>query len=203
MGHGGDVRLLRHHPAPRPEGRGDERGPFDLLKWDRNSQIEEKLGELMARVTTLLTENRQAVLAVAHALETHKTVTGDDIRAIIEGRPGTLIDGSPYGSDEFGPIAEDYHAQVVAAHKGHGRVEIPLPALNGNGRRPATVAADLPDDPTAVELSEAELTGRLWRRPDGDGAGNGGAPPNGDASPGDPSPDDTATDESPEDRPSS
>ena len=179
-------------------GRGggdEERGPFDLLDWDRNAQIEAKLGELMERVTTLLAENRQAVLAVAHALETHKTVTGDDIRAIIEGRPGTLIDGSPYGSDDFERIAEDYHAQVVAAHKGHGRVEIPLPALNGNGRRPAPVAVqDLPDDPTAVELSEAELSGRLWRRPDGDGTGNGGSPPSGDASPGDP-----ATDESSED----
>ncbi len=161
-------------------GRGDERGPFDLLKWDRNSQIEEKLGELMERVTALLTENRQAVLAVAHALETHKTVTGDDIRAIIEGRPGTLIDGSPYGSDEFERIAEDYHAQVVAAHKGHGRVEIPLPALNGNGRRPAAVTVpDLPDDPGAVELSEAELSGRLWRRPDGDG-GDGADEPSED-----------------------
>ncbi|HWC10552.1 MAG TPA: AAA family ATPase [Acidimicrobiales bacterium] len=169
-------------------GRGDERGPFDLLKWDRNSQIEEKLGELMERVTALLTENRQAVLAVAHALETHKTVTGDDIRAIIEGRPGTLIDGSPYGSDDFERVAEDYHAQVVAAHKGHGRVEIPLPALNGNGRRPAVAVQDLPDDPAAVELSEAELSGRLWRRPDGDGPGNGGTssvPPNGEASPAD------------------
>jgi cell division protease FtsH len=181
-------------------GRDDERGPFDLLDWDRSSQIEEKLGELMDRVTALLTENRQAVLAVAHALETHKTVTGDDIRAIIEGRPGTLIDGSPYGSDDFERVAEDYHAQVVAAHKGHRRVEIPLPALNGNGRRPATVAVqDLPDDPTAVELSEAELTGRLWRRPDGDGTGNGGAPPHGDASPGDPSSGDSATEEAPED----
>ena len=181
-------------------GRGDERGPFDLLEWDRGEQIEAKLGELMERVTALLAENRQAVLAVAHALETHKTITGDDIRAIIEGRPGTLIDGSPYGSPEFSGIAEDYHAQVVAAHKGHGRVEIPLPALNGHGRRPATVAVqDLPEDPTAVELTEAELTGRLWRRPDGDGAANGGSAPNGDASPGDPSTGEGATDESPDD----
>ena len=97
----------------------------------------------MDRTQRLLEENRRAVLAVAHALETHKTVTGDDIQAIIEGRPGTLIDGTPYGTAEFDRLAEDYHNRVVAAHKGHGKVDIPLPLLNGRyrvapapGRRP-------------------------------------------------------------------
>ena len=142
------------------------------------SQVEAKLGELLERTKQLLAENRQAVLAVAHALETHKTVTGDDIQAIIEGRPGTLVDGSPYGGAEFAAIAEEYHAKVLAAHKGHGRVDIPLPTLNGRGRHAAAVAVqDLPADPSAVEISEAEITGRMWRRPDGDGAGNGEEPP--------------------------
>ena len=30
---------------------------------------------------------------MAHALETHKTVTGQDVEAVIEGREGPLIDG--------------------------------------------------------------------------------------------------------------
>jgi len=150
-------------------GRGDERGPFDLIEWGLGEQVEERLGELMERTHLLLSENRRAVLAVAHALETHKTVTGDDIQAIIEGRPGTLIDGSPYGSATFADIAEEYHARVLAAHKGHGQVEVPLPTLNGH-RTPAFVDNDLPADPTKVELTEAELAGRAWRRPNGDGA---------------------------------
>ena len=155
-------------------GRGDERGPFDLIEWGLGSQIEDKLAELMERTSQLLAENRRAVLAVAHALETHKTVTGDDIQAIIEGRPGTLIDGSPYGTPGFADVAEEYHARVLAAHKGHGQVEVPLPTLNGH-RSPAYADDDLPADPTKVELTEAEIAGRAWRRPEGDGpAGDGG-----------------------------
>jgi len=141
-------------------GRGDERGPFDLIDWQLGERIEEKLAGLMERTEQLLLENRRAILAVAHALETHKTVTGDDIEAIIEGRPGTLIDGSPYGTAEFDRMAEDYHTRVVAAHKGHGKVDIPLPLLNGH----RLVRAE-GDVLVEVELSEAELAGRAFRRP--------------------------------------
>ncbi|HVL07291.1 MAG TPA: hypothetical protein VM388_14985, partial [Acidimicrobiales bacterium] len=116
--------------------------------------------------------------AVAHALETHKTVTGEDIRAIIEGRPGTLIDGTPYGTPEFEQLAEDYHRRVMAAHKHHAKVDVPLPLLNGRYR----VAQPQGDVLIEVELSEAELAGRAFRRPvpppapelgTGNGSGNG------------------------------
>ncbi len=50
--------------------------------------IDAKLKELLARVHDLLEENRVHVLAVAHTLETYKTITGDEIIAIIEGRVG-------------------------------------------------------------------------------------------------------------------
>jgi cell division protease FtsH len=155
-------------------GRGDERTAFDLVEWNLGKEVEAKLGELLDRTKQLLAENRKAVLAVAHALETHKTVTGDDIQAIIEGRPGTFVDGSPYGGPEFAAIAEDYHAKVLAAHKGHGRVDVPLPVLNGHGAATPAYAEDVPADPTAVELTEAELAGRAWRRPEGDGRVDGG-----------------------------
>ena len=36
---------------------------------------------------------------------------------------------------------------VLAAHKGHGRVEIPLPVLNGNGHKPHFTEAELVVDP--------------------------------------------------------
>jgi len=155
-------------------GKGDEKDKNkDLLEGSLGSRIEDKLADLMDRTQALLEENRRAILAVAHALETHKTVTGDDIRAIIEGRPGTLIDGSPYGTVEFDRMAEDYHTRVVAAHKGHGKVDIPLPLLNGHHR----VVRAQGDVLVELELSEAELSGRAFRRPpnpeNGNGNGNG------------------------------
>ncbi len=156
-------------------GKGDEKDKKkDLLESSLGSRIEDNLGGILDRVHDLLSENRQAVLSVAHALETHKTVTGDDIQAIIEGRPGSLIDGTPYGTAEFSRLAEEYHTQVVAAHKGHSRVNLPLPVFNGHRSGLAPVAADLPVDPTKIELTEAELAGRLWRRPDAEGNGSNG-----------------------------
>ncbi len=166
-------------------GKGDEKGDKkDLLEGSLGSRIEDKLGNLMDRTEQLLKANRRAVLAVAHALETHKTVTGDDIKAIIEGRPGTLIDGTPYGTPEFDRLAEDYHNRVLAAHKGHGKVDIPLPLLNGRYR----VAQPQGDVLVEVELSEAELAGRAFRRPmpppapeNGNGNGAGEPQVNGDS----------------------
>jgi len=164
-------------------GKPGKGGPDDkkddatkLLEGSLGSRIEDKLGDLMDRTERLLLENRRAVLAVAHALETHKTVTGEDIRAIIEGRPGALIDGTPYGTPEFDRLAEDYHTRVVAAHKGHGKVDIPLPLLNGRYR----VSRPQGDVLVEMELSEAELAGRAFRRPvpppeTGNGNGANGA----------------------------
>jgi len=165
-------------------GKGDEKDESNLLEGSLGERIEEKLAELMERTERLLKENRRAVLAVAHALETHKTVTGDDIRAIIEGRRGTLIDGTVYSTSEFDRLAEDYHNRVVAAHKGHTKVDIPLPLLNGRYRSVEPQGDVLVE----VELTEAELAGRAFRRPppppeDRNGNGHGDAPADGDGSP--------------------
>ncbi|MDQ4088808.1 MAG: AAA family ATPase [Actinomycetota bacterium] len=142
-------------------GKGEEKDEKNLLEGTLGERIEDKLAELMERTERLLLENRRAILAVAHALETHKTVTGEDIRAIIEGRPGTLIDGTPYGTEEFDRLSEDYHNRVVAAHKGHTKVDIPLPQLHGRYR----AAQPQGDVLVEVELTEAELAGRAFRRP--------------------------------------
>ncbi|HYZ46408.1 MAG TPA: ATPase, partial [Actinomycetota bacterium] len=112
---------------------GKDEKDADLLKGDLGERIEEKLSSLMERSQKMLEENRREVMAVAHALETNKTVTGEDIEAIIEGRQGPLIDGRPYHTSEFAAMAEDYHAQVVTAHKSHTQVRVPLPVLNGQG----------------------------------------------------------------------
>ena len=142
-------------------GKGDGKGKneADLLQGGLGERIEDKLEELLQRAEDLLKVNRIAVLAVAHALETHKTVTGDDIEAIIEGRPGTLIDGRPYADPEFDRLAEEYHAQAISAHKGHGDFEIALPMLNGQRR------ADGGFDPIVVRPDGTYAGPSPWSRP--------------------------------------
>ncbi len=81
------------------------------------------------------------MLALAHALETNKTLTGEDVQAIIEGREGPLIDGRVYRAPEFFEKAEAYHAEVVAAHKLHSDVKVPLPALTRPQPESAPVSA--------------------------------------------------------------
>jgi cell division protease FtsH len=110
---------------------GKDEKTAELLRSDLGDRIESKLAELLDRSRSLLEDNRLEVLAVAHALESNKTVTGEDVEAIIEGRRGPLIDGRPYHGEDFKEMAETYHEQVVAAHKNHSAVRVPLPSLNG------------------------------------------------------------------------
>ncbi|HWB72077.1 MAG TPA: ATP-dependent metallopeptidase FtsH/Yme1/Tma family protein [Egibacteraceae bacterium] len=126
--------VTRQAGIPGGSGKpgGDDK-ETELLKSDLGERIETKLKELLERTERLLADNRREVFAVAHALETNKTVTGDDVKAIIDGMPGPLIDGRAYHSDEFLQAAEAYHALVVAAHQRHAKVEAPLPALAAVG----------------------------------------------------------------------
>jgi cell division protease FtsH len=126
---------------PGEKGKGPE--GQDLLHGDLGVRIESKLGELLERTESLVGSNRREILAVAHALETHKTVTGDDVIAVIEGRQGPLIDGRVYGHPGFLSEAEAYHLRALDAHKQHSQVDLPLPALaaavasaDGNGLNP-------------------------------------------------------------------
>ncbi len=118
----------------------------ELLQTDLGDRIESKLAELLGRSRSLLEDNRLEVLAVAHALESNKTVTGEDIEAIIEGRQGPLIDGRPYHGADFKEMAEAYHTQVVAAHKDHSAVKVPLPSLNGQRYEVVGTTADGADE---------------------------------------------------------
>jgi hypothetical protein len=111
-------------------GIGEEKEK-DLLKSGLGQRIEETLEDLFRRTEALLVENRVEVLAITHALETNKTLTGDDIKAIVDGTHGPLVDGSGYHTPEFARQAQEYHERVVVAHQQHSSVDIPLPTLNG------------------------------------------------------------------------
>ena len=112
-------------------GTGEKGEKKDLLGGDLGERIENNLREVAARTEILLAANRREILAVAHALEKYKTLTGDDVEAVIEGRQGPLVDGRRYATPTFLEIAEAYHSRVVEAHMQHAKVDVPLPVLDG------------------------------------------------------------------------
>jgi cell division protease FtsH len=101
----------------------------DRNMWDGGfgGRIEARLRDLYDATWTLLEQNRPQVLALAHALETHKTITGEDVAAVVEGTVGPTVDGRPYHDPGFGQMLENYHAAVVRAHREHGGVGAPIP----------------------------------------------------------------------------
>ncbi|CAG4918067.1 MULTISPECIES: AAA family ATPase [Acidithrix] len=113
--------------SARPGGKGSGRREGKDLPVMLGDRIEAKLDELYRRVRILLEDNRDKVFSVAHALEAYKTVTGEDITAIIEGRRGPLLDGSVYGDSAFIAKLEHYHNAVLAAHRDHRTPDVSLP----------------------------------------------------------------------------
>jgi cell division protease FtsH len=91
-------------------------------------RIEDQLADLMAKAEEILRDNRAGVLALAHALETHKTLSGDDVEAVLEGRRGVTVDGGVYADADFMRRLEEYHAAAAGAHRGHAPITLALPA---------------------------------------------------------------------------
>ncbi len=95
-------------------------------------RIEDQLATLLATAEVILRDNRTTVLAVTHALETHKTLSGEDLRAVVDGIEGPLVDGRVYADPAFVAQLEAYHDAVVAAHRDHTAITLALPT---GGRR--------------------------------------------------------------------
>jgi hypothetical protein len=72
-----------------------------VLETALGQRAEAHLAALAERTKVLLGEHRANVLAVGHALEMHKTISGQDVTAIIDGSQGPLVDGRPYKTQEF------------------------------------------------------------------------------------------------------
>ncbi len=104
--------------------KGDNPGIAPL-----GERVEANLKRLLEAAHDLLIENWFEVLAVAHALETHKTMAGEDVEAVIDGVQGPLIDGRIYKTQQMRDELTAYHELVAAAHRHHGRVEAVLPKL--------------------------------------------------------------------------
>jgi len=117
------------HRGRPAEGQGADETDRTFLESELGRRVEGRLADLYQRTRDLLERNRFEVLAVAHALETHKTMSGDDVIAIIEGSEGPLVDGRPYHEPGFGEMLERYHGDALAAHQGHSKPAMELPAL--------------------------------------------------------------------------
>ena len=111
---------------------GDDDGSADseahrAMAAKLGERVESNLRRLFDETEQLLRDNRGEVLAVAHALETYKTLSGEDVTAVMEGTVGPLVDGRIYRTAEFVEAAERYHAVAVAAHTAHGAVDEDMP----------------------------------------------------------------------------
>jgi cell division protease FtsH len=137
----GSYAVTRAPAGAQPISDGTDR---TLLDSPLGQRVERLLTDLAARTRELLLENRRHVLAVAHALETHKTISGEDVIAVIEGGRGPMVDGADYVT--FEDSLEDYHAQAMAAHQGRENV-MTLPAL-----RDAVAASDLDEDASGAAM---------------------------------------------------
>jgi cell division protease FtsH len=99
----------------------------NVLETECGRRVEANLASLADRTADLLTENRASVLAVGHALEVHKTISGQDVTAIIDGTQGPVVDGRPYSDPEFAAELEAYHQRAVSAHGGDRSLPLPVP----------------------------------------------------------------------------
>ncbi len=97
----------------------------DAQREEFDRQVELKLQELYARAHQLMFDNRWFLAAIAHALQQHKTITGEDVDAIYKGVQGPTLDGAVYRSSAF---LEQYGAYLTAAQQAH-RTEGPIDAV--------------------------------------------------------------------------
>ncbi len=112
---------------------GAKGGSSKELRGALGNRIEDHLAELLQKAEKILKENRSEVLALAHALETYKTLSGEDVAAVIEGIQGSIVDGRPYRNKAFLAKIEKYHRATLVAHQEHRSPDVAIPPLNTAG----------------------------------------------------------------------
>ncbi len=137
-GHWGMGSTISSHASNRrnevgaPGGnRGKDDGTKDL-RMALGDRIENNLATLLSRAEEILKENKFKVLALAHALETHKTISGDDVIAVMNGEKGPLVDGRPYSIQSNLDAIWNYHLAAVVAHQKHERPDLPIPVFEAS-----------------------------------------------------------------------
>jgi len=134
-GHWGMGSTISSHVSNRrfemgsPGGGKGKEDTEKQMRMALSDRIEENLSSLLTQAEEILRENRNQVLALAHALETHKTMSGEDVAAVIEGVEGSIVDGRPYLDANFLGEIEKYHSASVVAHREHRIPEVHLPVI--------------------------------------------------------------------------
>jgi cell division protease FtsH len=129
-----DLGINSAVPEEKPKGVGGIGFGARLTKREESNggvlgqRIESDLARLFAKAEEMLAENRAQVLALAHALERHKTLSGDDVVAVLESRLGPIVDGRIYDDPGFAAELETYHEAAVEAHRRHASIGAPMPA---------------------------------------------------------------------------
>jgi ATP-dependent Zn protease len=144
-------------PGGGPGGPGRDNAAEQARK-ALADRIEENLTRLLRKAEDLLRENEAHVLALAHALETHKTLSSEDVVAVFEGHPGPVVDGTPYANPAFIEELRYYHDAARRAHREHSRPAISLPVP------PQLVTASVAADPYGLDAYQTAT---------GTSAGNG------------------------------
>jgi hypothetical protein len=88
-------------------------------KDDLDRRVEAKLHEIFDRATVLLSENRWFVQAVANAMLSKRTITGEDVDAIYQGGDGPTVDGEWYHRPSTRALLDDFHGAARRAHEVH------------------------------------------------------------------------------------
>lgn len=134
-GHWGMGSTISSHASNRRfevGAPGGGKGKDDSTKEMRRAlsdRIEDNLSGLLNKAEEILQENRNEILSLAHALETHKTLSGEDVAAVIDGLQGSIVDGRPYKNPEFLVEIEDYHRAALVAHKNHKTPDVVIPPV--------------------------------------------------------------------------
>jgi ATP-dependent Zn protease len=134
-GHWGMGSTISSHVSNRrfemgaPGGGKGKDDSDKQMRMALSDRIEENLGTLLTQAEEILRENRNQVLALAHALETHKTMSGEDVAAVIEGVQGSIVDGRPYLDPNFLAEIEKYHSASLVAHREHRIPDVHLPVI--------------------------------------------------------------------------
>jgi ATP-dependent Zn protease len=132
-GHWGMGSTISSHATNRrfevgaPGGGKPQEGSVADIRRALSDRIEDNLSGLLAKAEEILKENRNHVLALAHALETYKTLSGDDVAAVIEMEQGPIVDGRPYRAADLMAKIEEYHHAAVVAHREHRTPDVVIP----------------------------------------------------------------------------
>ena len=135
------------------------------------TSCEARLQELWPRPSSCWRRTAAFVLAIAHALETHKTITGEDIDAIFEGTPGPDARrlGVPRATTSCSPY-EAYHERPRRPPDPGASVAVALPAVarSPDARSaPATVPWAPPTVRAGTAIAQRARPNGRWPRATG------------------------------------